>query len=160
MKILTVYWTDDEVKPKGKHHICRTCRFKAGYGIADGPSGPEDGVNCTSQAMVDYISAAEAGPFRQEEFDHCGFTNLWRIDVLEDMETLGHHTCPGWLPNWYAQRDLVDKASDAFWAVVVEEFPDIRTGDFDMDGEWERFCCQVIDRWLCLNKPTTPLVEL
>lgn len=43
----------------------------------------------------------------------------------------------------------VDKAQNAFWAVIVEHFPEAKTGDFDMfcDSKMQEW----VTRWVHLN---------
>ncbi len=52
-------------------------------------------------------------------------------------------------------RQLVDKAEQAFWAVIFDNFPEVKTGDFPPDAEIEysEACRLAVDRWLGINYP-------
>lgn len=48
----------------------------------------------------------------------------------------------------------VEKASDAFWAAVVEQFPEIKSGDFAPIDTivWGTACKRAIVHWLEYNR--------
>lgn len=47
----------------------------------------------------------------------------------------------------------VDKALDAFWDVVANEFPDAKTGDFppDLHFEMQETMTKMVNHWLQVN---------
>jgi hypothetical protein len=50
----------------------------------------------------------------------------------------------------------VEKGLEAFWAAVVEEFPEVTSGDFDAmeEGFMYSQCATWIEMWLSFNGPT------
>ena len=52
-------------------------------------------------------------------------------------------------------RQLVDEAEQAFWAVIADKFPEVKTGDFPPDAtiEYAKACRLAVDRWLRFNYP-------
>jgi hypothetical protein len=52
--------------------------------------------------------------------------------------------------------DLMEVASDAFWAAIVEELPMIEHGDFDPGQcmRWDESCREAVEGWLMNNLPT------
>lgn len=65
---------------------CSTCRFAAEFGYSSGPSGPEDGVHCTSEANAISMNALP-------EFREYGFLDLFRLEcIAEDT-----FRCPHWM---------------------------------------------------------------
>lgn len=52
-------------------------------------------------------------------------------------------------------EDAIEKATEAFWAVIAEEFPEVKTGDVDplYSMEWDRFVERHVKAWLRGNWP-------
>ena len=66
--------------------ICATCKHAREFDYGPSPSGPEDGVNCTSEAMAKHL-----GKYQLEELAEYGHMNLFRIEMLEEGAE-----CPCW----------------------------------------------------------------
>lgn len=72
---------------------CGTCKDAARFHSADCPSGPEDGVDCTSRAHAEMMDDQTHGDSNSvAEFEDYGFLNLWRLEHLAE-ET---YRCPNW----------------------------------------------------------------
>lgn len=72
---------------------CGTCKFAACFDYADSPSGPEDGVHCTSEAHVKMMDEQTQGDCNNmEEFKAYGFVNLWRLEQVAEESC----RCPNW----------------------------------------------------------------
>lgn len=56
--------------------VCGTCLFAVGFESGPSPSGPEDGVNCNCEGMLDDLDDAY-----REEFKEHGNVNIFRIEV-------------------------------------------------------------------------------
>ena len=72
---------------------CGTCKFAAEFCYCSTPSGPEDGVHCTSRehaAMMD--SQTENDGVNIREYDQYGFLDLWRLEHMAEEE----YRCPNW----------------------------------------------------------------
>lgn len=63
---------------------CGTCKFADAFDYADSPSGPEDGVHCTSEAMAKDLDSLGNDTHNQEELKESGFMNLWRLETLAE----------------------------------------------------------------------------
>ena len=52
-------------------------------------------------------------------------------------------------------RHAVIDAQDAFWAVMVDKFPEVQTGDMDpLDAfAFRQACEKALERWLQWNHP-------
>lgn len=56
-------------------------------------------------------------------------------------------------------ENAMEKASQAFWAVIAKSFPEITTGDFPVDAanQFEHACRQAVTIWIDSNtEDTTP----
>ena len=73
---------------------CGTCKFAAGFDYAPSPSGPEDGVHCTSQEHAAWLDEGAASKRFQEELVQYGYMELFRLEVLEAED----YECPHWQP--------------------------------------------------------------
>ena len=72
---------------------CGTCAFAAKFGYADSPSGPEDGVHCTSKAQAEMIDDQTRGDTTyRKEFEEYGYIDVWRLENLVDPD----YKCPNW----------------------------------------------------------------
>jgi hypothetical protein len=51
--------------------------------------------------------------------------------------------------------DITEKARDAFWAVIAESFPEVKTGDYppDVTLQHEEDCKYAVMWWLIFNHP-------
>jgi hypothetical protein len=73
---------------------CGACKFAAGFDYGPGPSGNQDGVNCTSQEHATWLDEQAGGNrFRQELAEH-GHMDLFRLEILEPED----YECPHWQP--------------------------------------------------------------
>jgi len=68
---------------------CGTCKHAASFDYGPSPSGPEDGVNCKSEAMAKHL-----GKYQLEEIAEFGQMNLFRTEVLGTNEDPCE--CPCW----------------------------------------------------------------
>ena len=73
---------------------CGTCKFAAGFDYGPSPSGPEDGVHCTSEENAKLLDEHLEGNRCQEELARYGYIDLFRLEVLADE----HYKCPNWQP--------------------------------------------------------------
>jgi hypothetical protein len=64
---------------------CGTCKYAAAFDYAPSPSGPEDGVHCTSEANARSIG-------NLDEFRDFGFLDLFRLECLAEE----NYRCPHW----------------------------------------------------------------
>jgi len=81
---------------------CGTCGWAAGFEYADGPSGPEDAVKCTSEGMADLLRSQDQGELT-EMLESEGYMNLWRLEAMAE-ET---HRCKHWKPKDTPKNQLV-----------------------------------------------------
>jgi len=72
---------------------CGTCGSAAGFDYADSPSGPEDGVHCTSEGMARELESHGQGDFA-EGLKTEGYLSLMRLEALAE-ETF---RCQHWKP--------------------------------------------------------------
>lgn len=61
---------------------CGSCQHAAGFDYGPSPSGPEDGVNCTSKAMADYLDQQSGWDLSNKELQKYGHINLFRTEEL------------------------------------------------------------------------------
>jgi hypothetical protein len=73
---------------------CGTCKFAAGFDFGPSPSGPEDGVHCTSQEHAAWLDEVATGRRFQEELAQYGYMELFRLEILEPEG----YECPHWQP--------------------------------------------------------------
>ena len=77
---------------------CGTCKFAAAFDFADSPSGPEDGVHCTSEAQAKMLDEQSEVDWYMQEYKEYGFLSLWRlVDVAEPS-----YRCA----NWQQRKDI------------------------------------------------------
>jgi len=52
-------------------------------------------------------------------------------------------------------ESAVEEAQEAFWAVIAEKFPEVKTGDFPPDAshQFSHHCELAVSIWLRLNHP-------
>ena len=75
---------------------CGTCKFADYFDYGPSPSGPEDGVHCTSQEHAKWLDQQcdpEINPCQNELAKH-GYMDLFRLEVVAEEE----YTCPYWEP--------------------------------------------------------------
>ncbi len=72
---------------------CGTCRFAKEFGYADCPSGPEDGVHCTSIEQAKLVDEQEGNNRWMSELTEYGFMDLWRLEAMAEED----YRCPNWL---------------------------------------------------------------
>ena len=72
---------------------CGTCRFAKDFGYADSPSGPEDGVHCTSEQIAKSLAESGQGDLALQLQEN-GFMELWRLEALAESD----FRCPSWFP--------------------------------------------------------------
>ena len=50
-------------------------------------------------------------------------------------------------------RKAIERADDAFWAVIAKSFPEAKSGDFDpmATKKWDDACEEAVNQWLHLN---------
>jgi hypothetical protein len=65
---------------------CGTCKFAAAFDFADSPSGPEDGVHCTSEAQAKILNQQNGVDWYMQEYNEYGFLSLWRLETLYALE--------------------------------------------------------------------------
>ncbi len=72
---------------------CGTCEHAVGFGSADGPSGPEDGVHCNSLELAKALDGQENSDdpdmvdlrdHNQKELAEYGHMELWRLECLAE----------------------------------------------------------------------------
>jgi hypothetical protein len=53
-------------------------------------------------------------------------------------------------------KNALDKAGDAFWNMIAEEYPECKTGDLDPMAvfEFSDMCKKVVETWVDLNDST------
>jgi hypothetical protein len=73
---------------------CGTCKFALAFDYAPSPSGPEDGVHCTSEELAKRIDTQQGEGYSQSELKEYGFLELWRLEALAE-ET---YSCEFWEP--------------------------------------------------------------
>lgn len=75
------------------HGQCGTCKFAKEFGIADCPSGAEDGVHCTSREQAIFNDNCTGGDTEYlKEFDENGYCLYWRLEALVEE----NYICPQW----------------------------------------------------------------
>jgi len=72
---------------------CGTCRWAAGFDYGPCPSGPEDGVRCSSADYAKELGVYEHDP-SLEEFRAQGYMQFFRLEVLAEES----FRCPHWKP--------------------------------------------------------------
>lgn len=76
---------------------CGTCKHADCFDFAPSPSGPEDGVHCTSQEQakrLDELSDPEVNQYQNELAKH-GYIDIWRLEALVEED----YRCPDWEPS-------------------------------------------------------------
>ena len=63
---------------------CGTCKFAAVFDFADSPSGPDDGVHCTSEAQAKMLDEQTGGDCYLQEWKAYGFLSLCRLESLAE----------------------------------------------------------------------------
>ena len=63
---------------------CGTCKFAAVFDFADSPSGPEDGVHCTSEDHAKMLDEQTGGDCYMQEYKDYGFLSLWRLETIAE----------------------------------------------------------------------------
>ena len=63
---------------------CGTCKFATAFDFADSPSGPEDGMHCTSLAHAKMLDEQTGGDWYMEEYKDYGFLSLWRLESIAE----------------------------------------------------------------------------
>lgn len=58
--------------------VCATCVHNRGFDFGPSPSGPEDGVNCDSEGIVEALDWSY-----QEDFKEHGTVNIFRVEVID-----------------------------------------------------------------------------
>ena len=74
---------------------CGTCRWAKGFSFSpDGPSGPEDGVLCSSQAQAEMVDEQEQAeePRWLPELKEYGHMVIWRLEAMAEES----YRCPQW----------------------------------------------------------------
>ena len=71
---------------------CGTCKFAAVFDFADCPSGPEDGVHCTSEAHAKMLDEQTGGDCYTQEYKEYGFLSLWRLEAIAEQS----FRCANW----------------------------------------------------------------
>ena len=73
---------------------CGTCKFADRFDYGPSPSGPEDGVHCTSEEHAACLDEQSKGNLYRQKLAEQGYIDLFRLEVLmpEDYE------CPHWQP--------------------------------------------------------------
>ena len=74
---------------------CGTCSFAAEFGYAASPSGPNDGVHCTSKdhaLWMDKFTGLSGSEYNIKEYNEYGFIDLFRLECLAEPE----YRCPHW----------------------------------------------------------------
>jgi hypothetical protein len=78
---------------KPVEYQCGTCKFAACFDYASTPSGPEDGVHCTSEDYAKIMDKQTGGAAHAvEEFKEYGFLDIWRLEAIAEEE----FKCPSW----------------------------------------------------------------
>ena len=72
---------------------CGTCLFAKEFGFASSPSGPEDGVHCTSIEHAKFNDENEGDKRNMSELTEYGFMDLWRLEAMAEEG----YRCPNWL---------------------------------------------------------------
>lgn len=72
---------------------CGTCRFAAEFDYASSPSGPEDGVHCTSEDHAEYLEGHGVVGVKKQ-LEEYGFMDLFRIEAVAEES----FRCPQWEP--------------------------------------------------------------
>ena len=73
---------------------CGTCKFAGEFCSGSGPSGPEDGVHCLSEAHAKLMDEQTHTDTNMEEFRAYGFLDLYRLEGMAEKS----HRCPSWEP--------------------------------------------------------------
>ncbi len=81
---------------------CGACRFARGFDVASTPSGPNDGVQCTSEDYAKYLdglnnpqdTADDTFNQFQKELKQYGFMDLWRFEAIAEASYRCHNFKP------------------------------------------------------------------
>jgi hypothetical protein len=73
---------------------CGTCRFADCFEYGPCPSGPEDGVHCTSEEHAKWLDEQMGGTGNVDQLKQYGYLDLFRLEVLEGED----YECPYWQP--------------------------------------------------------------
>lgn len=66
--------------------VCATCKFAEGFTFGPGISGAEEGVKCTNLEFARYLDELQKGTSYQQEFNECGFINVFRVEAVASGE--------------------------------------------------------------------------
>ncbi len=72
---------------------CGSCACASEFGYASTPSGPTDGVHCTSRAQAELLDGNQGGSPNVDEFEAYGFLDLWRLECVAEED----YECPNWV---------------------------------------------------------------
>jgi len=82
---------------------CGTCLLADGFDYGPSPSGPEDGVHCTSYGL-----ARETGQYSIEEIGEYGFLDIFRLEALAEED----HRCSHWISKQTEVKEQMFPAPD------------------------------------------------
>ncbi len=79
---------------------CGTCKFAAAFDFADSPSGPDDGVHCTSLAQAKMLDEQTGSDDYMQEYQEYGFLSLWRLEDVAEPS----FRCANWQEREYNKK--------------------------------------------------------
>jgi len=149
--------------------VCINCRHGA-IGISPSVGGFTSGVSCHSKLFAEYMNSQVGNDGEYlKEYEENGYLSLFRLECIEDdqfcpmFEDRIHVDEPNELMGSkiynhledLALAKILEDAQNAFWKVVAERFPNIKTGDFPPDDtlNFDEACESALLRWLYWNAP-------